>query len=110
MAYIPYPRTVTIANAGTVSDALELNQATLLGVITPAALTGTEMSFQVSADGTTYVALYDGSGLAYSVYVGTSRAVPLDGAAFMGWRFVKVVSNAAEGGARSITLVARIVD
>lgn len=109
--YIPYPHTVTIASGQTVSGALELNQATLLALRTPATLTGTAFSFQVSDDGTTYVALNDpDTGAAISMIVAASKGYSIDAALFVGWRYVKVVSNAAEGADRTITLVSRIVN
>lgn len=49
---------VTIASGQTVSGAAMLGGACLVGLITPAALTGTAITFQASADGSTYVPLH----------------------------------------------------
>jgi hypothetical protein len=98
--------TVTIANGETISGAATLTGETLVAVRTPAALTGTALTFQVSDDGATYVPLYDDSA-AYSVAAGASRGIPVKYELFMPWDYVKVVSAAAEGGARVITLVKR---
>jgi hypothetical protein len=51
--------TATIASAATTSGAITLGANTITGMVLPAAFTGTALSFQVSADGATYGALYD---------------------------------------------------
>lgn len=100
------PVTVTIANGATVSGAADLAGATVLAVRTPAALTGTAMTFQVSDDGVTYVPLYN-DGTLYSITVATSRGIPVNKALFEPWDYVKAVSGSAEGADRSIVLVTR---
>lgn len=102
---------VTIANNGTVSDALSLGSVghTVVGLITPGTLTGTAFTFQASADGTTYVAVYDKTGAAYSVTVSTSRYILLPPADFAGIQYLKVVSGSTETGERVITVVTRPV-
>lgn len=107
--FLPTAKTCTILSGATVSDAVLLNQGTVLGVQTPAALTGTEFTFQGSIDGTNYFALYDGSGLLVSIYVGASRSIPVDPDMFRHLRSIKVVSGTAEGADRVITLSTRIV-
>jgi len=103
--------TVTIANGQTVSDALDLSRAgfSLVGIVTPAALTGATFTFQASADGVTYNAVYDKTGALVSVTVAASRYVVLAPADFAGIAYLKVVSGSTEGGARTIGLVARPV-
>ena len=106
--------TVTIASGATASAAVSVPQdCTLVAVGTPAALTGTSFTFEVSDDdGTTYKPLYNGS-TQYSVTVGTSRHIALDAtatrsvlggpAAAPTW--MKVISGSAEGASRNITLI-----
>lgn len=97
--------TVTIASGGTASGAARLDRAVPVGLITPAALTGTALTFQASADGTTYVPVYTTAGAAVSATVAASRYVPLDPATFRGALYLKVVSGSAEAADRAITLI-----
>lgn len=106
--FSPQERSVTIANAADTSDAELLGMATLLGVYTPAALTGTALTFEACAtSGGTFVPVYDGEGAEYSIPVGVSQYNPVRSDIFLGVNYVKVVSNAAEGGARTITLAVK---
>jgi len=100
--------TATIANAGTTSDAIALLDRVIGGIITPAALTGTTLTFTVcnTADGT-YVALYDSDNNQVSLTVTVSRAYGVTGPeadALAPWPFVKIVSGSAEGAARSLVV------
>ena len=98
--------TATIAEGDTVSGAVSLVGVTILGLITPAALTGTALTFQVSASAAgAYVPLHDATGAAVSVTVAASRAYYLSPAIFAVWRAVKVVSGSAEAADRTITLL-----
>jgi hypothetical protein len=63
--------------------------------------------FEVSADGSTYVPMYDKSGSQYSVTVSTSRGILLPPADFAGWPYIKVVSGSTEGSDRIITVLTR---
>lgn len=111
MAYIPYPHTVTIASGQTTSDALQLNAATILTVALPAAFTGTGVTFLGSFDGATYFAVVDTAGADIGATgLAAGDSFPVDPVVFLGYRYVKVVSNAAEGGARVVTLSCRIVE
>lgn len=103
---------VTIASGGTVSSALNLTTSghCVVGLITPGTLTGTSFTFQASADGSTYNALYDKNGSQYSVTVSTSRYIYLPPADFAGIPYLKIVSGSTEsGGDRVITIVTRPV-
>lgn len=104
--------TVTIANSATTSDALNCGTGrTLVGIILPAGISGTTMTFTTAtASGGTYVPVYDvGGASAYSVTIGTSRYVPLDPRVFAGCRFLKLVSGSTESGGDTITCVLRVV-
>jgi len=100
-------KTATIANGGTVSDAIDLEGRGLTAMVMPAAFTGTTITFQGSVDGVTYQALYNASNSAVSMTVAASRTYLFTPGDFSGIRYLKVVSGSAEGAARSILLVAR---
>ena len=98
---------VTIANSGTVSTAANLLGMRLVGIITPAALTGTELTFQASTDNSTFTAMYDENGAAIAVTVAASRwTVPVF-TSFLGVPYLKIVSGSAEAAERTITLIVR---
>jgi len=98
---------VTIANSGTVSTAASLNGMRLVGIITPAALTGTTLTFQASIDNSTFLAMYDEDGALISTVDSTSDWIVPNFVDFIGIPYRKVVSGSAEGGERTITLVVR---
>jgi hypothetical protein len=102
--------TVTIANGETVSTAtssLFLAGGIAGAIITPAALTGTALSFQVSYDGVTFTPLYATGGTTISYTVAASRVIPLDPAVFGAFPYIKLVSGSAEGAARTFTVIVR---
>lgn len=102
--------TATIAAGQTVSDVIDLGRANaLVGIQMPGTFVGTSLTFQASADGSTYVALYDRDGQAVSVVVSTSRYIYLDPAIFAGVPYLKVVSGATETGGAALSLVVRPV-
>ena len=109
----------------TVGTALSAAVATgegraLIGLITPDEWDAAAISFDVSADGTTFAPLYDSIGAevnipSASIATAAGRAFALDPAAFVGWKAIKVRSglNGAtvnQDPARSITLVFREVN
>lgn len=98
--------TVSIANGATTSTAYTLPAGKrLLAVQTPSGLTGTAFTFESSSDsGTTYVPVYN-EGTAYSVNVGVSRHVRVNGEVFDGCRVVRVISGSSEAATRTITLI-----
>ena len=74
-------------------------------LLMPPAITGTAVSFDVSVDGgDTWYRVYWG-GADYTLPVAANKAVPVNGALFLGADQVRVVSNATELAARSIILV-----
>lgn len=100
----PTVGTVTIANGGTISTALDLAGRRLKGVVMPAAFTGASIKFQGSVDGVAFDAIYN-EATEYSVNVGTNRRISLNSAVFEPWPIVKVVSAGAEAADRVIVLV-----
>ncbi len=101
--------TVTIANGQTTSDALNMGAIgqAAIGLMTPAALTGTTFTFLGSLDGSTYSAVYDKTGVQYSLTVSTSRYIVLPPADFVGIPYLKVIGGSSEGGDRILTIVTR---
>ncbi len=85
----------TIANAGTVSTAINISNAVTGGIQFPNTFAGTSVTFQVSYDGVTYVALNDSSG-AVSMTMVQAKAYALP-ASVMAFPFFKVVSTAQAG-------------
>lgn len=98
--------TATIANGQTVSDAIDISDTVALGLVMPAAFTGTTLTFQVSADNSTFQALYDSTNTQVSLTVAVSRSYDLP-AELASWPFFKIVSGSAEGGARSLVVVSK---
>ena len=105
--YFPHYLTATIASGQTVGVAFDTEKATLVGLQFPT-MTGTTMTFQVSADNTTYTALKDTAGASVSITIASTTAISIDRAVFQGWRWIKLVSGSAEGAARSIIAVMRV--
>ena len=101
----------TIANAAATSDSVELALGQLMGLIFPASMTGTTMTFTMCQTlSGTYVGVKDVGGAAdYSVTVTSSKYVPLDPRIFAGCKYVKLVSGSSETGAKVITCVIRPV-
>lgn len=99
--------TVTIAINTTTSTALDLSTNGFVGLIIPSAFTGTAITFTGSIDNSTFTALYNSDNSAFSITVSASRYYCLNPADFLGMRYVKIVSNASEAAARTITVVSR---
>lgn len=104
--------TATIANTASLSGAVDLGFYRLCGLETPAAIdSATAITFQASADGATWVNLYDATGAEKSLTVSTSRRIILTPADFYGIRFIKVrlgtaASPTTATASRNITLIA----
>jgi hypothetical protein len=105
--------TATIALSGTVSDAVALEGSMVpVGILTPAALTGTAMTFQGSLDGVTYRAVNNVGGSALTITVAAAKAIGFDAGTatcLMAWKYIKLVSGSAEAAERAITVVLRPV-
>ncbi len=98
--------TATIANGQTTSSLISLKGYSLVGIQTPAALTGTAITFSVcDSTGATCVPLkVTTSGTALSQTVTTSSYYAIDPAATYGVAYLKLVSGSSEGGARTLTV------
>jgi hypothetical protein len=102
------PKTVTILSGATTSNSIDLENLTLCGIQTPAALTSTAITFTASVDNVTFVPLYDAStGSQISVTTTTSRGYVISPQLFAGVRYLKVVGGSSEGADRVITLLTR---
>lgn len=103
----------TIANGQSLSGAIDLNYNRMVRIVIPAGgWTAANLTFQTSADCTTYGNLRDNLGNEYTVTVSTAGdEIIIPYADFVGVRCLKVRSGTsatpvAQGGARSLTIVA----
>lgn len=98
--------TVTIASSGTTSQAVDVGEWLIAGIVTPAALTGITMTFTGAlTEGGTYRPLRDSSGTAISVTVSPDDHILIEPQTFAGVSWIKLVSGSTEAAAREITLV-----
>lgn len=98
---------VTILSGATTSDTINLMGAGMVGIILPAALTSTAMTFTGSQDGTNFTALYNVSGTQLSITIAASRIVLFTPGDFVGLIYLKLVAGSAEGADRVIQVVSR---
>lgn len=97
--------TATIAESGTVSDAVLLYGTTAVAFQTPAALTGTAFTFEGSIDaGATFKEIRDQLGVAVSFTVAVDGSYPMDASIFASYDQIKVVSGSAEAAERLILM------
>ncbi|MGB4101079.1 MAG: hypothetical protein WBK91_04145 [Alphaproteobacteria bacterium] len=88
--------TAVIANGAALSGVVDSGGMRLVGILTPAAVTGTQMTLQASPDrGVTFFDVYDAAGNEYVISVGVSRFIPLDPAATAGMRYLRLRSGTA---------------
>lgn len=119
--------TATIADGASLSGAVDLQSATgvyqtqydptVMALVTPSGWDTNDLTFQVSADGTTYVDLYrvgtDGTQAEYKIAGAVaSRCYTLNPADFAGLRYLKVRSGTSgaavnQSGAVSLKIVTR---
>ena len=101
----------TVSLSGTdASSAIDCTRYQLVGFYTPGTITSTAITFQASADNSTYVTVMEVGGAAtYSVTISTSDYIPLDPRVFAGAQYVKLVPGSSEGSARTITFIQRPV-
>lgn len=104
----PETRSVTIASGGTTSDVIPVQDYVITGVIIPAAITSTTLTFTACAtkDGT-FMPVYDSDGNQVSLAVAASRAIGLSGAeadALAPFQWIRVVMGSAELAARTLSL------
>lgn len=100
---------IDVSENATTSNAVNLGNHTLTRIDTPAALTGTTITFQVcSTLGGTYVPLENGTGTSLSKTVSASKGISItpQEAASIG-QFFKIVSGSTESADRTFIINAR---
>ncbi len=102
---------VTIANGGTTSTALELPESYYLaGIIKDTTLdTSVAVTFTVSMDNVTYVALMDtaGAAISYTVAAAGAEAITIPPTVFYPWKWLKFVVADAQTGIATIQCILR---
>ncbi len=97
--------TVTIANNTAASSSIQLQRNVPVMLYMPSTFTGTAILFETSNDGgSTWNRVYYG-GADYQELAAANKAVPVRGGLFLGADYIRLVSNATETGARSISVV-----
>ncbi len=103
--------TATVAASGTTSGWINIkaDQAPqgLTSIVTPAALTSTSLTIQVSLDGATPLTLYDYAGFTFTIPCVANAWIALDPAVFLAFPWVRIVTGSSEAAARDFTLVVR---
>ncbi len=103
----------TIADGASLSSTVTLNGRHIVGIITPATLAGTSLTFQGAADGATFNNIFDTAGSEVTWTISTSRFIPVTPATFAGLQSVKLRTgtsgspSAQSGADRVITVVVR---
>jgi hypothetical protein len=104
------PVSVTIANGQTVSSVAQMNAARAVGIIVPASMTGTSLTFSVSVDGITYNTLKDAAGSDYTITITSSASAhEITANKLVAWPYVKLVSGSAESGDKVLQLIPHLV-
>ena len=85
--------TASIPNAGSITPAIDLGAFRAGRIHIPAAWTAAALTFQVSADGSTYGDLFDNTGVEYTAQAAAGRAVLLPLIDFLGMRYLKIRSG-----------------
>lgn len=107
MSLIGTTATFTIDSSGTVSNAVDLGDRTLVG-LQLGTMTGTAITFQASTslEGT-YVAVKGSDGTSISYTTASDTYVAIQPAILAGIRFIKLVSGSAEASDRTIIGIGR---
>jgi hypothetical protein len=106
--------TATIANGTSLSQGIDLEGKTLLGIHMPAGWDATSLTFQVSEDGVTYDNLYDNLGNEKTIIVANNRYIYASPSDWVGIRFIKVRSGTSatpvnQTANRNIILITKAV-
>jgi hypothetical protein len=102
----------TIANGTSLSPAVGIQDKRIAAIITPAAWTAANLTFQGSHDGTLFNDIFDEAGAELSVTATAAKYIGIDASAMelSGMAFIKVRSGTTgtpvnQGAARDIILV-----
>lgn len=103
-------RTVSIANGASLSGAVEIDDGSVNGIITPAAWTTANLTLQGSYDKENFFNVYDVDGNEVTINADASRYIILNPSDFLGMKALKIRSGTSgspvtQGAARSLTVV-----
>ena len=105
----PVLAVITFATDDHVSAPVFIGGATLIGIELPV-LEGTECSFLVSLDASTFQPLKDSEGTLITItFAAGSSSHPLNANDFVGWTDIKVKTTTAQLANRTIKLVPRAI-
>ena len=103
--------TATIANGASLSDAILINEAAVVGIKMPAAWTAADLTLQAAGEDaeSTFNNVYDQEETEVTIQADASRHIVLEPAKFIGIKWLKIRSGTAasavnQGGARSIVV------
>lgn len=101
----PISLTAIIPTGQALSSPVKLGERKHVGLIMPAAWTAADITFQVSADGTTFVNLYDKTG-AEVVYKAVAGAgIQISDFDLAPWSHIKIRSSVNQADDREILVV-----
>lgn len=103
-------RTAVIANGEAVSAAVDIDGASVCGILLPASWTTANLTLQGSYDKSTYANVYDMDGVEITIVAAASRYIALNPADFLGIKSLKLRSGTSgtpvnQAAERSITVV-----
>ena len=100
---------IDVSGSNPSSDGVSTDGMLLAGIIFPAAMTGSTVTFDFATDNSTWVDVVetDGTEVSYTVSVGNVVRVDPSGWAFASSGFIRVTSNGTEAADRNITLIFR---
>ena len=101
--------TIDISANTTQSSSVNTDGMLLTGIVFPAAMTGTAVTFDFSIDGTKFydVVETDGTEVSYTVTAGDVVRVDPSGWAFASSGYLRITSDGTEAADRNITLIFR---
>jgi hypothetical protein len=101
---------VTIESGESTSTAANLGGTNLVGILFPSSMTGSNLTFQGSLDGTNFFDIYDTAGSALTMTISANRFVALVPSDFACVRYIKLVSDGSEAAERTIQLAIRVLN
>jgi len=98
---------IDISANASISSGVQTNGLLLSGIVFPAAMTGTAITFDFSYDGTTWHDVHetDNTEVSYTISPGNVVRVDPSGWAFAAAGFLRVVSGSSEAADRTINLI-----
>lgn len=97
----------TIQSGQTTSSVIALKGVTLKTIIVPSSFDGTQLTFQISDDGTNFYDYYNIDDLEVALTCSPGRAYGTFANDFFSVSFLKITSNATESATRTIKLITR---